>query len=761
MTHPGPQKKRAIQQPAFIPHLDRLEDRALPSAVSFSSPVSYSAGGFPAAVAVGDFNGDGKPDLAVANNQSNNVSVLLGNGDGTFQTAQNFAAGGVPVAVAVGDFNGDGKLDVAVANPLSNSVSVLLGNGDGTLQTAQNFAVGTNPSSVAVGDFDGRHYANGSPILDLAVANDGSSTVSVLLGNGDGTFQTTTNFATGSHPHSVAVGDFNGDGKPDLAVADLRSKNVSVLVGNGDGTFQTAQSFAVGSDPFSVAVGDFDGRTYANGQPVLDLAVANAGSGTVSVLLGNGDGTFQTARNFATGSVPRAVAVADFNGDNVPDLVVGYVGGDDGNSVSILLGNGDGTFQTAQNFGGDFGAVAVAVGDFNGDGRPDFATAADVIDVLLNQDVTATAISGPTSSTYGQSVTYTATVSNGSTPMTAGTVTFLDGNTPISPALPLDANGQATFSIATLNASSYTITASYSGTTGGAGITPFGASADSTSLMVNPAPLSATAINFSAIAGAPFTGGIVTFTNADPFGDASSYTAVIDWGDGTTSTGTITGTGTLTVSGPHTYAAAGNYALSVQISHNLGDTTTAIVYPTATVVNLGQSVQGGLTGGTGFWNNKNGQRLIDSFNGGPDSTALSTWLATSFPNLFGDLHGFRNSDVAAFYQSQFAQPGSNNLQVELLATGLNIYATTQSLGGTAAEAYGFQVTATGLGADSFNVGSDGAAFGVANNTILNVYALLEAVNEEALNGFFDPSNTILQKEASDLFNALDKAGAIS
>ncbi len=177
-------------------------------------------------MAVGDFNGDGKPDLVVANVDSDTVSVLLGNGDGTFQTAQNFGAGRGPRSVAVGDFNGDGKLDLAVANFYSNNVSVLLGNGDGTFQAARNFAVGNGPYSVAVGDF------NGDGVQDLAVANFNSNNVSVLPGNGDGTFQAAVNFGAGVFPSSVAVGDFNGDGLQDLAVANQGSNNVSVLINN-------------------------------------------------------------------------------------------------------------------------------------------------------------------------------------------------------------------------------------------------------------------------------------------------------------------------------------------------------------------------------------------------------------------------------------------------------------------------------------------------------------------------------------------------
>jgi hypothetical protein len=249
--------------------------------VSFIAPRDFAAGTNPISVAVGDFNGDGVQDLAVANQGTpplfadGSVSVLLGNGDGTFQAPLSFAVGIRPFSVAVGDFNGDGAPDLAVANIGSHNVSVLLGNGDGTFQAAQNFATRFLPISVAVGDFNG----DGAP--DLAVANSGSDNVSVLLGNGDGTFQAAQNFATDSGPYSVAVGDFNGDGVADLAVANLNSDNVSVLLGKGDGTFQAAVNFATGGGPVSVAVGDFNG----DGRP--DLAVANFRSNNVSVLINN------------------------------------------------------------------------------------------------------------------------------------------------------------------------------------------------------------------------------------------------------------------------------------------------------------------------------------------------------------------------------------------------------------------------------------------------------------------------------------------
>jgi hypothetical protein len=223
-------------------------------------------------VAVGDFDSDGNLDLAVANNYSNDMSVLLGNGDGTFQTARTFPAGRAPASVAVGDFNGDGRLDLA-GTSFDANVNVFLGNGDGSFQSARNFGVGANPSSVAVGDF------NGDGFLDLAVASrDG---VTVLLGNGDGSFQTGRNFLAGTLCSAVAVGDVNGDGRLDLIV--VFTSGVRVLLGNGDGSFQTPPvSYIVGASASAAAVADL------NGDGLPDLAVTDPRSGAVSILLNDG-----------------------------------------------------------------------------------------------------------------------------------------------------------------------------------------------------------------------------------------------------------------------------------------------------------------------------------------------------------------------------------------------------------------------------------------------------------------------------------------
>ncbi len=344
-----------------------------PAAAQFETRGSSPVLQFPSSIAIGDFNHDGKLDLAVACSlRSTQVTVLLGNGDGTFQAARNFTVAGAPYSVATADFNHDGNLDLAVAT--GSGVSVLLGNGDGTFQSATNFATTAAPTFIAVGDF------NRDRIPDLIVAD--SPYVSVLLGNGDGTFRAPIdNNSLPTYIPAVAVGDFNGDGNLDAAALAPNTgfTAVGVLLGNGDGSFRYAASYPIAEGSSSVATADF------RGDGKLDLAVAG-GSG-VSVLLGNGDGSFQPEVSYPVQS-PFWVTAADLNGDGRPDLAVSDLVLPSG--VSVLLGNGDGTFRQATFYPATSEDRFVAAGDFNGDHKVDLAVAdavnADTV-VLLNTGV--------------------------------------------------------------------------------------------------------------------------------------------------------------------------------------------------------------------------------------------------------------------------------------------------------------------------------------------------------------------------------------
>jgi len=324
---------------------------------TFRPPVNYGVANTPSAIAIGDFNGDSKLDVVVANQGSNNVSILRGNGDATFQNAISYGTGHAPMAVAVADLNGDGKLDLVIANQTDNNLSVLSGNGDGTFQGAVNFGTGTAPRSIAVGDL------NGDGKLDLIVVNQGSNNISVLLGKGDGTFAAASNFAVGTSPYAVVTAKFNSDAYLDVAVANRGSNNVSILLGNGNGTLRAAVNYAVGSNPSALAVGYFNGSA----PNVADLAVANYGSNNVSILMGYGNGVFQPAVNYAAGTNPSAIAVGIFNADlhtglGRPGLAVTNAGS---NNVSILLPSGQGVFQPAMNFPVGSSPTSLAVGAFS------------------------------------------------------------------------------------------------------------------------------------------------------------------------------------------------------------------------------------------------------------------------------------------------------------------------------------------------------------------------------------------------------------
>ncbi len=375
--------------------------------VSFANQATLATGSLPISVAVGDVNGDGKPDLIVANVKDDDVSVLLnttaaGATTASFASQQTFATGSQPFSVAVADLNGDGKADLVVANYRANDVSVLLNTTAAGATTAsfasqQTFATGTDPISVAVGDLNG----DGKP--DLVVANYGANDVSVLLnttaaGATTASFASQQTFASGAGPVSVAVADLNGDGRPDLVVANHAGNEVSVLLnttaaGATTASFASQQTFATGSQPISVAVADLNG----DGRP--DLVVANYRANDVSVLLnttvaGATTASFAPQQTFATGTQPFSVAVADLNGDGKPDLVAANYRAND---VSVLLnttaaGATTASFAPQQALATGSGPRSVALGDVNGDGRPDLVVANlgdGTVSVLLNTTVLA------------------------------------------------------------------------------------------------------------------------------------------------------------------------------------------------------------------------------------------------------------------------------------------------------------------------------------------------------------------------------------
>jgi hypothetical protein len=315
---------------------------------TFRAPVAYDVGSGTGPLAAADLNGDGNPDLIVINGACPNdvcydsVAVLLGNGDGTFQVPVNYATPPGPYGLVIGDFNGDGKLDIATIDKADYSsvcacVGVLLGNGDGTFQEpAIETSLGQYPWAVSAGHFT--HTGN----LDLAVTFSlpSSGEVQILLGNGDGTFLLGANYTVAPEPLSIVSADFRHDGRTDIAVGEFEGMGVAVLLGNGNGTFDQPVVYKAGT-PLGVAAAD------VNGDGKIDLVAVTPTNdyqedSVADVLLGNGDGTFRNAVPYPAGEFPRAVAIADFNGDHMPDIAVTD---QDGNQEIVLLNTGVASFS--------------------------------------------------------------------------------------------------------------------------------------------------------------------------------------------------------------------------------------------------------------------------------------------------------------------------------------------------------------------------------------------------------------------------------
>jgi hypothetical protein len=442
-------------------------ERMAAATAGFQPAVNYSTGAVPKGVAIGDFNGDGKPDLAVANNgdanagDDGNVSILFGNGDGTFQSANNVPGGKNPFTIATADFNRDSKADLVLID--SSGVGVLLGNGDGTFRPVTYLATASGPLSLAVADFDG------NSALDFVVVT--QTSLSVLLGNGDGTFQAHVDYPAGGL--NIAVADINSDGRLDLTTERPQSGGAvltTVLLGNGDGTFQNGIGTAGLQFGRQLVVSDFN----VDGKADVALGFLFFPAKGTFIMAGNGDGTFQ--QSSATLPLFGATSAADFNGDGKPDLVIIDI--TSGGVASLFLGNGDGTFQSPLSFAVGGGPQtsstplwAAAAADFNQDNAPDLVVTNSPdnnISVLLNTtgaDFTISASAAtPATVSRGQSSTSTVTLSHQNTfdnpvaltcsvqPTQSAPTCSIDPN-----SVTFDANGNAT---ATLTMSTGAATAS-------------------------------------------------------------------------------------------------------------------------------------------------------------------------------------------------------------------------------------------------------------------------------------------------------------
>jgi hypothetical protein len=672
--------------------VEALEDRALPS---FSPVTSFPVGTGPQAVVTADFNGDGRLDLATANSGDNTVSVLLGNANGTFQSAQVSATGAVPLSVAVGDFNADGKLDLATAN--AGDVSVLLGNGDGTFQAPGSTGVAGSPAAVAVGDF------NGDGKMDLGVTSNvytpgtygpGSwgyygyypgnyypahydGTANVLLGNGDGSFAGPNSTSLGSgYRTAAAAADLNGDGFEDFVTVGAESGTVGVLLGDAGGYLQYTTEVSAGSYSGSVVAGDI------NGDLKTDLVTANRYDNGVSVLLGDGLAGFGAAQSYAVGSEPTSVVLGDFNHDTKLDIATANFSSND---VSVLRGGGDGTFSPAATSAAGPGTYAVAAGDFNGDGWLDAATAnanGNTASVLLNDEIWHSfQVSGfPSPATAGGAHTVTVTaLDNAGNVLTGYTGTMHFSSSDHQAVLPADYiftagdHGTHAFAVTLETVGTQSLTASDTdGTVTGSQV----------GIAVNPAAASA-----FVVVGFPSTtttgvAGTFTITGFDAYGNqATNYTGTVHF-TSTDPLATFSAPYTFTPAdaGWHTFSGtfrtAGPQSLTATDSAGVAGSQTNIrVLPLATITGpsyaaLNQTLTfklgatSGLPASTVFtfaidWNNDS---VVDQTVSGPSGTTVdhayavggSYYARVTATVIVGGQNYTSNSNSAYQYVTVFA-----------------------------------------------------------------------------------------------------------
>ena len=580
--------------------------------------IGIPVGNTPTAIITADFNKDGKADLAVSNEGSDNVSILLGSGTGFFGTANNFPVpiNSQPLFLCTADFNEDGNLDIATANANANNVSILLGSGTGTFGPAINSAALGTPFGICTADF------NGDGHMDLAAADGGGNTISVLLGSGTGNFAPYVTFVVGTNPYSVCTGDFNKDGKIDLAVSNDVTKNVIVLINTitsttATPTFTTSTNITTGAgtpNPRSIISTDYnmDGN--------LDLAVANEGTDNVSIFFGNGGGTFFTGptANMSPSSQPRCVISADFNMDGQPDLATADYG-NVGPYASVVI-NGSGLGQNINLPGGVQNPHGICSGDFNGDGAPDLAVVNETsnnLNILLN-NYPVVNFSGDTAICSGKTATMIASGTN--------TYTWSPSVTIVSTS----ATSETVTATPTAN-TTYTVTANNSGcsVTGTFTVT----------VTVNAVPN----VSISSTSNTVCAGGSATLTP----GPASTYT----WSTNA-NTGNIVVTPTTTtnysVSGTNIFGCvnSANFVLNVFASPTVTVNSAAICAGgTAILTASGVSSYTWSTGATGAnlapSPTGNASYTVTGTDGnGCTNTAVSTVTVNPLPNV--QINGMNN-----------------------------------------------------------------------------------------------------------------------
>jgi hypothetical protein len=679
-------------------------------------------------MAIADFNGDGRQDLAVLNGEDNSYEILLGNGDGTFQAALAYSVGATPGTVAVADFNEDGKLDLAILYATAKQVSILLGNGDGTFSPGGTLATGNFPVDVKVGALNNDGHA------DLIVPNHDDDDVQIFLGNGDGTFTTTGTFPAGTAPGIALIGDLNGDGIPDLFVVD--PFGYTVLPGNGDGTFGSSTSNVLKYPTLADAtLGDF------NGDGIPDVVMMDGvPDDSLIVFLGKGDGRFtEQSTTIPVGAAPQRIESADLNGDGILDLAVSISGviNPPGGEIQVFLGNGNGTFNPALLIP-DTAAVPylplfLSMRDFNGDGIPDIfvgnwtnlnlgSTTADIFLNQLSQTATASlsgvciagtgthqvqanysgdatyassssspialnasqvattiVVSSATATVaYGQAATLTATVTSANG-IPGGTVSFMNSGALLGTAT-LNASGNATLTTTALPAGADAITVSYGGNC------PFAASTSSTTIQVGQAPLSVTVANASRTYGTAnptFTGSVSGLIGSDGVTVIYTTTAV-----------TSSPAGTYPISATISGAAAANYSLSVtpgtltvtKVASTLALTGSANPALAMSSVSFGAQAASSTTSvPTGTVTFSDGSAVLGTAT--LNSSGLATYTTTNLPDG-------QHSITASYGGDQNFAPSTSSAMAETIAdfTLTCSGATTQSAAAGGSATYAFTIT---------------------------------------------------------------------